>query len=85
MSTDAERAAISRSARGHNSAKDTAYDREKGMQMTPDNKGFVSDIGSESWLRERFPDKDWHRHPRTDGRTDLCDGTPSDCAAKVRL
>lgn len=42
-------------------------------------------IGSEDWLRERFPDKDWHRHPRTDGRTDLCDGTPSDCAAKVRL
>lgn len=43
------------------------------------------DIGSESWLRERFPDKDWHRHRRTDGRTDLCDGTPSDCTTKVRL
>ena len=42
-------------------------------------------IGSEAWLRERFPDKDWHRHPRTDGRTDLCDGTPSDCTSKVRL
>lgn len=42
-------------------------------------------IGSEGWLRERFPDKDWHRHPRTDGGVDLCDGTPSDCASKVRL
>jgi hypothetical protein len=45
----------------------------------------VNDIGSESWLRDRFPDKDWHRHPRTDGRTDLCDGTPSDCATKERV
>lgn len=43
------------------------------------------DIGTEGWLRERFPDKDWHRHQRTDGRTDLCDGTPSDCRSKVRL
>ncbi len=42
-------------------------------------------IASEGWLRERFPDKEWHRHPRSDGRTDLCDGTPSDCAEKVRL
>lgn len=42
-------------------------------------------IGSGPWLKEQFPDKDWHEHPRTDGRTDLCDGTPSDCAAKVRL
>lgn len=41
-------------------------------------------IGSESWLRERFPEKDWHRHPRTDGRTDLCDGTPSDCTSRPR-
>lgn len=38
-----------------------------------------NDIGSERWLRERFPDKDWHHHPRSDGGTDLCDGTPSDC------
>lgn len=45
----------------------------------------ASDIGSEGWLRERFSDKDWHRHRRTDGRTDLCDGTPSDCASKARL
>lgn len=45
----------------------------------------IEDICSEGWLRERFPDKDWHRHPRTDGRTDLCDGTPSDCTSKVRL
>lgn len=41
-------------------------------------------IGSESWLREKFPEKDWHKHRRTDGRFDLCDGTPSDCADKVR-
>lgn len=47
--------------------------------------GGLADIGSEAWLRERFPDKDWHRHPRTDGRADLCDGTPSDCRSKVRL
>lgn len=40
-------------------------------------------IGSEAWLRERFPEKDWHRHPRTDGRFDLCDGTPSDCPRHV--
>ena len=42
-------------------------------------------IGSEAWLRERFPDKDWHKHLRTDGRTDLCDGTPSDCASRPRV
>jgi hypothetical protein len=41
-------------------------------------------IGNEAWLRERFPEKDWHHHPRTDGRTDLCDGTPSDCASRPR-
>ena len=45
----------------------------------------VAVIGTEGYLRERFPDKDWHRHARTDGRTDLCDGTPSDCKSKVRL
>jgi hypothetical protein len=45
----------------------------------------IETIGSENWLRERFPEKDWHRHPRMDGRTDLCDGTPSDCSSKVRL
>jgi len=44
----------------------------------------MSDIGSETWLSERFPEKDWHRHPRTDGGTDLCDGTPSDCLDKAR-
>lgn len=43
------------------------------------------EIGSESWLRERFPDKDWHRHRRTDGGFDLCDGTPSDCSTKEQL
>jgi hypothetical protein len=56
------------------------------------NNGFAdggnvmveSDIGSGGWLREHFPEKDWHRHPRTDGRTDWCDGTPSDCATKER-
>ncbi len=42
-------------------------------------------IGSEGWLRLNFPDKDWHRHPRTDGRTDLCDGTPSDCAERPKV
>lgn len=42
-------------------------------------------IGSGDWLREQFPEKDWHQHPRTDGRTDWCDGTPLDCASKVRL
>ena len=41
-------------------------------------------IGSLAWLRERFPDKDWHRHRRSDGRFDACDGTPSDCAEKAR-
>lgn len=39
----------------------------------------------ESWLRAEFPDKDWHKHPRTDGQYDLCDGTPSDCAEKVKF
>lgn len=45
----------------------------------------IERIGTEPWLRERFPDKRWHRHPRTDGRTDLCDGTPSDCAERTVL
>lgn len=45
----------------------------------------LADIGTEAWLREKFPEKDWHRHPRTDGRTDLCDGTPSDCASRARV
>lgn len=45
----------------------------------------TSEIGSEGWLRERFPAKDWHRHPRTVGGVDLCDGTPSDCVSKARL
>lgn len=47
--------------------------------------GKVKDIGNEAWLRERFPDKDWHRHRRYDGGTDLCDGTPSDCQSKPRI
>jgi hypothetical protein len=42
-------------------------------------------LASEGWLRDRFPEKDWHRHRRTDGRFDICDGTSSDCASKVRL
>lgn len=61
---------------------DYGFAAHGGMEVTKMN---ASDIGSEDWLRERFPEKDWHRHPRTDGRTDLCDGTPSDCATKERL
>lgn len=45
----------------------------------------MAEIGSEAWLRERFPEKDWHHHPRTDGGLDLCDGTPSDCADRPRV
>ncbi len=38
------------------------------------------------WLKERFPDKDWHQHRRgRDGSTQWCDGTPSDCKTKERL
>lgn len=43
------------------------------------------EIGSAGWLRERFPEKDWHHHRRTDGGLDLCDGTPSDCSSKAKL
>lgn len=53
-----------------------------------DTKKLVEaqNIGSESWLRERFPDKDWHRHWRgRSGDTQMCDGTPSDCAEKERV
>lgn len=42
-------------------------------------------IGSGGWLRERFPEKDWHQHRRTDRRADWCDGTPSDCGTKERI
>jgi hypothetical protein len=55
-----------------------ALERSLGIKPPPE------DIGTEPWLRERFPEKDWHRHPRTDGRTDLCDGTPSDCGNRGR-
>lgn len=42
-------------------------------------------IGSGAWLKATFPEKDWHRHPRGQSGTQWCDGTPSDCAEKVRL
>ena len=49
--------------------------------MVDRSNGFV--IGSEGWLRDKFPDKDWHHHRRgQSGETQLCDGTPSDCAEK---
>lgn len=44
------------------------------------------EIGSGAWLREQFPEKDWHQHWRgRSGDTQWCDGTPSDCIEKVRF
>jgi hypothetical protein len=50
-----------------------------------DIQSFAEAVNNGSWLKEKFPDKDWHQHRRTDGRTDWCDGTPSDCASKARV
>lgn len=53
--------------------------------MTDSPRTNGHQIGSGAWLRERFPEKDWHQHHRRDGGLDWCDGTPSDCDMKERL
>lgn len=68
------------------SLKLSDYQRLTLIRQTEAYSDTMRDLYFESlWLRERFPEKDWHRHQRTDGGADLCDGTPSDCASKARV
>lgn len=47
---------------------------------------WAESVNDGSRLKEKFPEKDWHRHWRgQSGKTQWCDGTPSDCKTKERL
>lgn len=55
------------------------------MAEPSDLNSFAESVNDGSFLKAKFPQKDWHEHRRTDGRTDWCDGTPSDCNTKARV
>lgn len=46
---------------------------------------FAAAVNDGSWLKEKFPEKDWHRCKLSgDGtKTWWCDGTASDCDRKT--